>query len=97
MIMASQAADADLALRMGLVQAVYPDDEFETKVMDFCRELAGQPREMMAIAKLTINLCADADAASCRKIERLGQSVLHLGDERLELQEAMNRKLSKPA
>jgi enoyl-CoA hydratase/carnithine racemase len=97
MIMASQPVDADLAYSMGLVQAVYADDEFDTRVMEFCRQLAGQPPEMMAVAKLTINLCADADAASCRKIERLGQSVLHLGDERLELHEAMARKLSKSA
>jgi enoyl-CoA hydratase/carnithine racemase len=95
MIMGSQAVDADLALSMGLVQAVYADEEFETKVMEFCRQLAGQPPEMMGIAKLTINLCADADAASCRMIERLGQSVLHIGEERHAMHEAMRRKLSK--
>jgi enoyl-CoA hydratase/carnithine racemase len=95
MIMGSQAVSADLAYSMGLVQAVYDDEEFEAKVMEFCRHLAGQPPEMMGIAKLTINLCADADAASCRRIERLGQSILHIGEERHELHAAMARKLSK--
>ena len=95
MIMGGQAVSADLAQTMGLVQAVYPDEEFETRVMDFCRHLAGQPPEMMGIAKLTIDLAADADAASARMIERLGQSLLQNGQERIELSAAMNRKLSK--
>ncbi|HEY3695821.1 enoyl-CoA hydratase/isomerase family protein [Phenylobacterium sp.] len=95
MIMGGQAVDADLARTIGLAHAVYADDEFEAKVMEFCRHLAVQPVETIGMAKLTINLCADADPGASRMVERLGQSILHIGEESAVLHEAMRRKLSK--
>ena len=95
MILASQRVDAEQALAMGLVHAVYEDAEFDARVMAFCRSLAAQPPEMAAMAKLTIDLAADASPADARKIERLGQSVLQVGAEQAGLLTAMKNRLSK--
>lgn len=94
-IMANMPIDADRALMIGLVHEVYPDETFDDEVMTFCRHLAQQPPEMVAMAKLTIDLAADVTAERARKIERLGQSILQIGDEATEMLAAMQAKLTK--
>jgi enoyl-CoA hydratase/carnithine racemase len=96
LILADMAVSADQALTMGLVHAVYPDDEFETRVMEFCRRLAGQPREMMAMTKLAIELAADVNAAQARNVERLANSVLVSGSEHERMLGAMKDYLKNP-
>lgn len=76
MVMAGIAPDADKALIMGLVHEVWPDDEFEARSMDFCRNLAKQHGEQMGAAKLAIELCADLGAAQARNVERMANSAL---------------------
>ena len=95
MIMANMRIDADRALTIGLVHDVFADADFDDRVMDFCRHLAAQPPETVAMAKLTIDMAADVAPDSARKIERLGQSILHVGDEASELLAAMQAKLGK--
>lgn len=95
MILANQQVDAEHALNIGLVHAVYDDDQFEEQVMDFCRSLAAQPPEMATMAKLTIELAGEASASDARKIERLGQSVLQVGEEQRAMFAAMYAKLKK--
>lgn len=92
-IMANQPIDADRALMIGLVHEVWPDEAFDEKVMAFCQDLAQQPPEMVAMAKLTIDLAADMTAERARKIERLGQSILQVGDESAELLAKMRQRL----
>lgn len=94
-IMANQAIDAQRALMIGLVHDVYPDAEFDERVMSFCRDLAAQPPEMTTMAKLTIDLCADATPEQARRIERLGQSILHNGDEAAALVAGMRARLGR--
>jgi enoyl-CoA hydratase len=94
-ILANQAIDADRALMIGLVHDVYEDDEFDEKVMAFCEGLAAQPPEMVAIAKLTIDLAADMTAERARKVERLGQSILQVGDESADLMAKMQTRLTR--
>ena len=94
MILAAKPLDAQRALVAGLVCEIFPDETFETDVLDWCRELAGQPPEMAAIAKLTIDLAAETTPDNAKKIERLGQSVLQIGDEQSAMLEAMKAKLS---
>lgn len=94
MILAGQKVDAAHALQIGLVHAVYNEEEFDERVTQFCRDLAAQPPEMASMAKLTIDLAANATAGDARKIERLGQSVLQIGDEQAELIGGMQAKLS---
>ncbi len=96
-LMADQPIDAERALMIGLVQDVYEDAEFEARVAAFCTALAAKPPEMVAMAKLTINLMADAPAEQARGIERLGQSILHVGDEMKAMFGAMRRRLSDPS
>ncbi|RVT94016.1 enoyl-CoA hydratase/isomerase family protein [Sphingomonas crocodyli] len=94
-IMADQPIDADRALMIGLVHDVYPDDEFEDRVMAFCESLADKPPEMTAMAKVTIDLCADATPGRAHAIEMLGQSILQVGDEQAEMFAKMQAKLAK--
>lgn len=85
LVMANKPVDANRALIMGLVHEVYPDATFEAEVMDFCRHIAKQPPEAVAVAKRTIELCADVEAAQARQIERLAVSGLTYGREFEEL------------
>ena len=80
-ILANQPIDAERALAIGLVHAVYDDDKLEAETMAFCEALAASPPEMTAMAKLTIDLVADATPGRARQIERLGQSILQVGEE----------------
>ena len=103
LIMASQKIDADQALSMGLVHAVYPDDEFEARVREFCRHLISLPPETLALAKVSIELAADLESHQARNVERLANSILFIGDERREYLEkflsaqAEKRRLKKPS
>jgi enoyl-CoA hydratase len=97
MIMGEQKIEADRALAIGLVQAVYADESFEAEVMAFCNTLAAQPPEMMAMAKLTIDLCADLTPGRARTVERLGQSVLGTGAEARGLMESWRARFKKAA
>jgi len=93
MIMAEEQIDAQRALAIGLVQQVYPNKSFEADVMAFCERLAAQPPEMMAMAKLTIDLAVDMTPGRARIIERLGQSVLGTGAESATLLARMKDRL----
>jgi enoyl-CoA hydratase/carnithine racemase len=93
-LMADQPVDSERAQMIGLVHDVYADEEFETKVMQFCENLAAKPPEMVAMAKRTIALVADASPDQARQIEVLGQSMLHIGDEAKDLLAIMRERLS---
>ncbi len=83
LIMANKPASADLALTMGLVHQVFPDDSFEDEVMDFCRHLAKQNGEQMGAAKVAIELCAELGRDSARHVERMANSGLMLNPDYL--------------
>jgi enoyl-CoA hydratase len=97
MIMGEQKIDAERALTIGLVQNVYADESFEEEVMAFCNTLAAQPPEMMAMAKLTIDLCTDLTPGRARTVERLGQSMLGTGAEARGLMESWRARFKKAA
>ncbi len=84
LIMANKPASAEMALTMGLVHQVFPDESFEAEVMDFCRHLAGQNGEQMGAAKVAIELCAELGRDSARHIERMANSALMLNPAYLE-------------
>lgn len=94
-LMADQPISSERALMIGLVHDVYEDDAFEEKVWAFCEGLAQKPPEMLAIAKKTIGLVADASPDQARQIEVLGQSILQVGDEGKALLAAMHEKLGR--
>ncbi len=76
LIMANKPAPADMAFTMGLVHQVFPDQSFETDVMDFCQHLARQNGEQMGSAKVAIELCADLGPGMGRHVERMANSAL---------------------
>ena len=81
LVMAGEQVSAAEALNMGLVHAVYPEAEFETKVRAFCEKLAQRPYELLGLAKLSIELAADLDRAQARNVERISNSILFTGAE----------------
>jgi enoyl-CoA hydratase/carnithine racemase len=78
LIMGNMKASADLALTMGLVHQVYPDETFEEEVMKVCRHLAQQNAEQMGAAKIAIELARDVNRDQGRHVERLANSALML-------------------
>ncbi|MCX7283202.1 MAG: enoyl-CoA hydratase/isomerase family protein [Novosphingobium sp.] len=93
LIMANKPASADMALTMGLVHQVFPDETFEDEVMDFCRHLAKQNAEQMGAAKVAIDLCAELGRDSARHVERMANSSLMLNPAYLEGMRAYMSKL----
>lgn len=90
--MAGERMDAQTALTAGLVQAVWPQPEFDDQVWDFCQRLAAKPADAVGVAKLAIDLCKDLDRAGGRTVERIANTPLVLRDN----QQRINKKLSKP-
>lgn len=76
LVMAGREIDAQTALRIGLVQEVYPDAEFEAGVRGFAAHLASMPPEYLGLAKLTIELCADLGRGAARDTERIANTLL---------------------
>jgi enoyl-CoA hydratase/carnithine racemase len=80
-IMANLPMSAERALAAGLVHDLYPDEQFDARVWSFCENLASQPPETVAAAKLAIELAADLERGQARNVERLAVSGLVMGDE----------------
>jgi len=87
LIMGNFAIDADRALMIGLVHEVWPADEFDARVMAFCRHLAANNTEQMGTAKLAIELARDVGLDQARHIERMANSALMLNPQFRELQQ----------
>jgi enoyl-CoA hydratase len=83
LIMANKKADADMAYVMGLVHKVWPDDEFEDRVMEFCRHLARQNGEQMGAAKVAIEMAREVGRDTARDVERMTNSALMLNPDYL--------------
>tara|TARA_Y100000590_G_C15624360_1_gene978772 strand:- start:596 stop:1411 length:816 start_codon:yes stop_codon:yes gene_type:complete len=82
---------AQEALEMGLVNAVFADADFDSKVKEWCDELVERSPTAIAIAKKSFN----ADTDSIRGIGGLGMQALRLYYESKESQEgvqALNEK-----
>jgi 2-(1,2-epoxy-1,2-dihydrophenyl)acetyl-CoA isomerase len=60
-VLTNPRLDAQAALDWGLLTAVHPAAQFETKVRQLARELAAAPTEALGIAKRLINQAAGVD------------------------------------
>ncbi|MCU1344185.1 MAG: Enoyl-CoA hydratase/isomerase [Acidimicrobiia bacterium] len=90
--MAGQTVDAQQALTMGLVHAVYPAAEFAERTQAFARHLAGLPREAVGLAKIAIDTAASVDRRTAREFDRLAQTVLFASpDYRAKVEAFMSR------
>lgn len=90
---AGEKVDSERALAIGLVHEVIEDDALESRARAFATKLAKQPREAMAMAKLAINLTADLGPAQGRSVERLANSALYFGQERVAMMAALVERL----
>lgn len=79
--MAGQRVGAEQARSIGLVHDVYPDDSFVERVEGFARQLVDIPVEALGLAKLVVDMVADADRTSQRHLERIANSPLNASDE----------------
>lgn len=91
LVMGNFITSAEKALTMGLVHEVWPDEEFDNRVMDFCRHLAKQNGEQMGAAKVAIELARDLGLAQAGLMERMANSTLMLAP---SYQEGMKRHLA---
>jgi len=96
MVMAALPVKADEALRIGLVNRVYPQDQFMDGVMAFARHLLTLAPTAMGMAKHIINMCQNVDTETGRMLERLGQSILIQTEDNKEGMRAFLEK-RKPA
>ena len=94
--MAGQRMDAETARIAGLVQAVYPPEQFEEKVWEFCRSMAARPADAVGVAKLAIDLCKDLGRGGGRNVERIANTPLALRDNTARTAELLAKK-GKPS
>jgi enoyl-CoA hydratase/carnithine racemase len=94
LVMAGEQVSADEAVTMGIIHAVYPDEEFASRVRAFCARLAALPYEALGLAKLAIDLTTDLDRTQARAMEGIANSILFTGEEQKELFKAMLARLA---
>jgi enoyl-CoA hydratase len=69
LIYTGRMADAEEALRWGLVNAVYPADELMDKARDMASTIAGKSRVMLQYAKSCVSRAFDQDLAGGLRLE----------------------------
>jgi enoyl-CoA hydratase/carnithine racemase len=89
--MACESVDADQALAIGLVHAVYPKEEFDERVRAFARKLASMPREALGVAKVAIDVADTVDRATARVFDRFAQTLLFTSDDFKDRVNAFNQ------
>jgi enoyl-CoA hydratase len=94
--MAGENIDARTAMSAGLVQAVWPDAEFDEKVWQFCQRLVDKPADAMGVAKLAVDLCYDLDRRGGRDVERIANTPLALRDNSALIQKTLDKNSRKP-
>jgi hypothetical protein len=73
------------------VQAVWPADEFDSRVMAFCEKLAAKPADAVGVAKIAIDLCKDLDRAGGRHVERIANTPLVLRDNKQRIDDQLSK------
>ena len=92
--MAPNRIDAGKAELMGLVHAVYAQDEFEREVRKFARSLVELSSEALGLAKLAIDSAAASDRVSARNFDRVANTLLRMSPDHLAKIDAFNAKKS---
>lgn len=95
LVLANQRVNADVALSMGLVQAVYPDDTFDEDVWAFAKHMTQMPKQLFGIGKLSIELCADLDRHQSRNVEVIANGQLFLGEEYPQILKEFSERQAK--
>ena len=90
--MAGEKIDAQTALAAGLVQAVWPQAEFDERVWAFCQRLIAKRGDALGVAKLAVDLCFDLDRHGGRDVERIANTPFALRDNSALAEELRGRK-----
>jgi enoyl-CoA hydratase/carnithine racemase len=94
MAMASQNIDAQQAMAAGFIHAIYPPEEFASRVEELALDLIGQYAEAIGVAKLVIDAAANSDRTAARDLDRIANTHLVLSDEHWKRVEAFRQRSS---
>jgi enoyl-CoA hydratase/carnithine racemase len=78
---AAMTVEADQALHIGFVHAVYPAAEFSSRVQEFAHRLATLPQEAINLGKLAVDVSASSDRITARDFDRVANTLLITSDE----------------
>lgn len=92
MVFFGEPISAQEAYRIGLVNRVFPDDEFKDDVLSYTQKLAQKAPVAIRFAKQSINCGLTIDPASSRIIEALSGSIVHDTEDRKEGMKAFLEK-----
>lgn len=83
-MMTGDRIDADEALRLGLLNAVYPAESFHDDALKFCQRLARGPAKALAAIKAGVHLGVGGSLADVFAYEKRVQTALFLSDDARE-------------
>jgi enoyl-CoA hydratase/carnithine racemase len=90
--MAGENVSAELALTMGFVHQVLPEEGFHDAVRAWVRKLISLSPEALGLAKITIDAAVDSDRRTARHIDRIANTqLLHTQEHLDKIRAFMNR------
>jgi enoyl-CoA hydratase/carnithine racemase len=90
--MAGENVGAELALTMGFVHHVFPDETFHADVQTWTRKLLTNSTEALGLAKIAIDAAVDSDRRTARHIDRMANTMLLQTREHLDKIEAFKNR-----
>lgn len=90
--MAGENVTADLALTMGFVHRVLPEEGFHEAVQAWTRKLVSLSAEALGLAKIAIDAAVDSDRRTARHIDRMANTQLLHTQEHLDKIEAFKSR-----
>jgi enoyl-CoA hydratase len=94
LVLSGRHIRAEEALRIGLVQAVYPKDELMTQARRLAEELAGKSPLAMRYCKAAVHAAADTDIVTGQGVERDLFALAFASDDQTEGMAAFLEKRS---
>jgi enoyl-CoA hydratase len=82
--MAGETVSAELALTMGFVHQVLPEEGFHEAVQAWVRRLVALSPEALGLAKIAIDAAVDSDRRTARHIDRMANTQLLQTQEHLD-------------
>jgi enoyl-CoA hydratase/carnithine racemase len=92
MAMAGENVTAELALTMGFVHHIFPEESFHADVQAWTRKLIGLSAEALGLAKIAIDAAVDSDRRTARHIDRMANTMLLQTQEHLDKIAAFNQR-----
>ncbi|MET0146678.1 MAG: enoyl-CoA hydratase/isomerase family protein [Ilumatobacteraceae bacterium] len=90
--MAGENISADLALTIGYVHHIFPDEGFHEAVHAWVRKLIVNSPEALGLAKLVIDAAVDSDRRTARHIDRIANTQLISSQEHFDKVAAFNTR-----